>query len=356
MISGVTMNDSWKKNRRVRLSHGLTFILSFLISWTCSIASFASDTTEAETLRKNLFKDSNLPSCQHIQVSPSGVASVNLKFNEFLLKVVNSFKHRSDSTLEGLFHPKLKFNKTYISQIFAKIESTYGPKFDVSVYRLWALNTVDGSPLTLPCQDPAISLHALYGYNLQFAFWIQIMGQELGRIYIPIVFSNGNWYLGGLHAHQWTHEGKNYIDWAQKASQSAEQGNRVGAFFEYDLATKLSFGDRFFLLDEHEKIKASSEKNLSQDLFEKQIKQSLSQYPIEYVSPLFVKGGVGLLLRIRIPKEISLIEIKNRCEKIRETVKTMLWSKNLSGVRCNFLLPSEKALDEGSLGGIFLNL
>lgn len=317
---------------------------------------YGVERNDDEDIRKKLFKKLETPECQQIPASPTGIVSLDIRFNEFILKTVTALKQRNYDAFEPLFHPKLGFKRDYIAQIFAKIEGIYGPKFESSVYRLWALNTVDGSPITLDCMDPPIQLHALYGYNLQFVLWLQVMGQELGRIYLPIVYAKGNWHLGGLHAHQWTHEGKNFLDWADIAHANNQKGEKLAAYFEYDLAKKLGFGDRFFNLKEMEKITSDSETNLSLESFESQIKSKLIKYPVEYASPLFVRGGAGLLVRLRIPKEISLVEIKSRCQLIKEDIKKMPWTKNLAGIRCSFILPNEDSSKEGTLGGIFVDI
>ena len=327
----------------------MVFIISLSHSNTYAIE------TQDEKIRKNLFKDLNQPQCHQIAITPSGNISIIHEVDQFVFKIVGAIREKKIEELISLFHPKLKISRENLNEIFARIENTYGNKLQFSAYRLWALNTVDGSPLTIKCADPSISINALYGYNLQFSLWLQIMGLELGRIYIPIVFSGQNWYLGGLHVQQWTHDGKNYIDWAKKAENTAINGDKVGAYFQYDLAQKLGFGDRFFKLEDLEKITTYAHKNFMESDFEKHIKSSLKDFPIEYASPLFVKGGAGLLVRIRIQKEISLIEIKSRCQKIKDLVKVQSWSRTLTGIRCSFVLPRENPSEEGSVGGILLN-
>ena len=142
--------------------------------------------------------------------------------------------------MQPLFHPRLNTSLFAVKEILAKVDTTLGGPLDVSVYRLWALNTVDGSPKGLHCDGDELTVHPHYGYALQFGIWLQIMGQkEIGRAFATIVPVGDKWYLGSFYAQQWTHASKDPIAWAQQAQRDLEKGQKEAAFVEFDVASKL---------------------------------------------------------------------------------------------------------------------
>lgn len=329
----------------------------FLSIFLLSVKSAYANTTYEENLRKQLFETPLQPSCILLKSHPTGIIAVNSLLDQFVLKTVALINKQSFAEIAKLFHSRLGIKEAEINEIFAKIKNTYGQKLEFSTFRIWALNTVDGSPIVLKCADPETSINALYGYNLQVVLWLQIMGtEEIGRIYLPIVFSNGKWLLGGLHVHQWTHENKNYLDWASQAKSSLQLGQDNVAYIEYDLASKLGSGDRFFSIADISSIEEKKQSIMTPKKFEANIKALFPNQNIVHVSPLFVKNGSGILIRFGVDKEISLNEMKDSCNKIKQNFVTIPWSKKIAAIRCSYVLPKEDPSKEGVMGGILIDI
>ena len=65
------------------------------------------------------------------------------------------------------FHPRLRIKNPTIDDIFARIKAVSGrARPDVSIYRIWALNTVDGSREPLECAKDELSIVPNFGYPL----------------------------------------------------------------------------------------------------------------------------------------------------------------------------------------------
>ncbi len=343
-------------NFKLRDFDSFYVLLALFMMFIYEIRALANSTYE-ENLRKQLFETPNEGSCKPLTSHPSGTISITPLLDQFVKKALISFNTESSQELAKLFHPRLGIKEAQLTEILAKLHTTYGQKLEITVNRLWALNTVDGTPLGLKCTDPEITLNTLYGYNLQFVLWLQIMGsEEIGRIYLPIVFSSGKWLLGGLHVHQWTHDLKNYADWANRAQSSKDQNLDLVAFIEYDLAEKLGNGDRFFILSDIPKIEEKKKAIMTSKDFETKIKSLFPTQAAVYVSTLFVKKGAGILLRFRVDKEISLNSMKEFCNKTKDNLAKVPWSKKIAAIRCSFVLPKEDPEKEGLMGGILLEL
>src|SRR5690606_13636117 len=144
------------------------------------------------------------------------------------------------------------------------------------LFKLWALNTVDGSTKALHCDEGRLNLYPLYGYPLQFGVWLQIMGQkELGRIYMTIVPADGKWNVGSLNAQQWTHEGKDFATWTEEALKLSRMGHKPAAWVKFDVSAKLLDGGGFVDIEMRNEVLAARDREMSQADWEKQMRKVL---------------------------------------------------------------------------------
>ncbi|MEZ4740945.1 MAG: hypothetical protein R3B45_00605 [Bdellovibrionota bacterium] len=201
-----------------------------------------------EKLRSTLFKQSlQNRSCLTIHNSlQNGADIIDKDLKDFLTKLSNGFESRNTSELLPLFHPKILDSLIPIKELLSAMRITLGPPFEVSTYRLWAINTVDGDPSPVTCQEQgkaSLKFWPQFGYNLEFAIWLQILGQkELGRIFATLVNKEGHWYIGALHYHQWTHAGKDFEHWVYEGQKDLRDDSLHSAFIKFDIASKLVYG------------------------------------------------------------------------------------------------------------------
>ncbi|TWW08789.1 hypothetical protein E3A20_20820 [Planctomyces bekefii] len=320
-----------------------------------------------EDLRLKLFKDSPKTfGCKAIP-APKNRTGVDSSLDQFLAEVTDAIKNRSELKLQPHFHPRLNIGIPALSETFAKLANTYGPKQDVTVFRLWALNVPDPdlnasstlsgdkTPSEIPCTADDLSVHAMYGYPLQFGVWLQILGEkEVGRIYLSIVPTQGRWNLGAFHAQQWTHAEKDPEQWLLNAQRIESLKLPEAAFVAYDIASKLLDGGNLVIMNQRAEVLKRRDAIMTPEQFQDKIRKTLSEYKVLASNSLFVVGGGGVLVRIEVPSEISVEQLKNTCAAISSKLKRESWSQELNGVRCNVNLPKENPKVDGAIGGVYL--
>lgn len=309
-----------------------------------------------EDLRLKLFKDQAAkPGCGAVQIDPKGNSGVDAELDGFLKTAVEAIKKKDDKGLQPLFHPRLNVGLLAIQETFAKLDNQYGAPFDVSVYRLWALNTVDGSPKGLTCEDDRLTVNPQYGYPIQFGVWLQVMGQrELGRIFLAIVPAEGRWNIGAFHAQQWTHDSKDFATWAEEGVQNDRMGMKEAAYIKFDIASKLLDGGGFVEISMRDEATKARDAVMSFANFDKSVRQALKDFDVVQTATLLVVGGSGVLVRIKVPAEISVENMQKECNRTAETLMKQQWTGYVEGIRCSYLLPNEDPKKEGQMGGMFV--
>lgn len=310
-----------------------------------------------EKLRLAIFgADSVNAGCLPIRMTPKKAGPENdPDLDIFVREIVAAVESRDEMKLQPLFHRRTNTGLAAIGESFARMASVVGPPLNASVYKLWALNTVDGSPKGLACNDEGATAFPLYGYPLQFGLWLQILGKaEIGRIYISIVPADGRWNIGSYHFHQWTHAEKDPGSWVKEAFKAKDTGDLVGAYMRFDLAKKLLAAGKFLEIPAAVDAESARESVMSSEKFLDTVRMGASKDDLPFIATLLVVDGVGLLYRLRVPDEISTNDIKSRCLTHVTNVKKQPWAKGIMGVRCSFLMPKELAEKEGGLGGIYI--
>jgi hypothetical protein len=310
-----------------------------------------------EKLRQKIFAPAaGTPACVIVKSDPRGGTGLDDELDAFVKLVIKDIKTKNDTALQPLFHKRLKVGLPAVAEALAKLDITYGKPFDVSVYRMWAFNTVDGTPSGLPCAEDGLTAYPHYGYPLQFGLWLQVMGErEIGRIYATIVPADGRWNLGSFHVQQWTHAGKDYMAWVEDALKTAHAGHKEAAFIKYDIAAKLLDAGKSLELAVAADADKARDAVMTREAWDKSIRDTLKGYDVAYTSTLLVVDGAGTLVRLKTPGEISVEDIKSSCQKIAETILTRPWAADTAGMRCSYVLPREDPAKEGILGGIYLS-
>ncbi len=354
----------WQRN-------SLTFIASLFLAATTVVAQDAKLTpvtdvkeiSPREDLRVKLFKDTlKTPSCGVIQTDPrGGLAGLDAELDGFVKLIIKAIKEKNDKAIQPLFHKRLNVGLDAIANTYAKLDQVYGAPLDVSIYRLWALNTVDGSPKPLNCVDDRLAVTPHYGYPLQFALWLQVMGQkELGRIYVSLVPADGRWNIGAFHQQQWTHNSQDFASWAEEAQKNFQMGYKETAYLRYDLAVKLLDGAGFLEVTMRDDLIKARDAVMTPAQWDAAVKKGLESsaggFEVGHVATLLVTDGAGILARYKIPKEISTEDVKNHCRSAAEALAKQQWATYLNGMRCSYIMPSEDVAKEGALGGIYISI
>lgn len=310
-----------------------------------------------EELRQKLFGASAATaSCGVVSIDPrGGVGGLDASLDEALRGIIKAIKTKNDKELQPRFHKRLNVSLAAIAETYGKMDVVYGAPYDVSLFRLWALNTVDGAPGSLACAEDGVTLHPHYGYPLQMAAWLQIMGQkELGRIFVSLVPLEGKWQIGAFHVQQWTHAGKDSAAWADDGQKVAHLGHKEAAFLRYDLAVKLLDGGGFLEFKVASDLVKVRDQVMTPADWDKSVRAAVPGFEIIHTSSLLVVDGVGILLRLKIPAEISVENMKKTCRDMGSLLAKQTWASHVEGVRCSYTMPNEDPKKEGALGSIYM--
>lgn len=318
------------------------------------VPASAAENSPREDLRQKLFKGRvEAGSC--LPLGPAQRQSTDAGLERTLKDIAAAIKDKDARALQPLFHPRLNTSLAAIQTTYARMGQTYGAPFEISIFRLWAFNTVDGNPKGLECNEDGLKAFPLYGYPLQFGAWLQVMGQnELGRLYIGLVPYSGGWRIGAFQLQQWTHAGKDAAVWAEAGLKSARLGLKEAAFVQFDIAAKLLDGGGFMDINARQEMVSKRDGVLTPPEWDQRIRAAVKDHEVAYAASMLVTDGAGLLLRLRIPGEIALDTMKGRCQQIAQLLAQSPWAQPLAGVRCAFLLPQEKANLDGGLGAIYV--
>lgn len=311
-----------------------------------------------EAVRKMLFDGAlDKPACKPVKVDPrGGVGAIDKDLDQLIRDLIAAIKKRKETELQPLFHRRLNVPIPAITESFAKLDLLLGAPFDVSIYRLWTFNTVDGTPAGLPCADDGLTAYPQYGYPLQFGLWLQLLGKrELGRIYVSIVPADGRWNIGAFHTQQWTHASKDFLAWTEEGQADSRKGRKEAAYVKLDIAQKLLDGGGFLEMAAQPDIVKARDAMMTKEDWDQAVRKPLDGFDIIYTASLLVLDGAGILARARVPGEISVMEIKESCKKMATNVRATPWGAALGGMRCSFNLKHEDGKREGVMGGIYLS-
>lgn len=307
------------------------------------------------------FKDADpkVPACVVADRGPGiSVEKVDLKLDQFLEAILSNLRHEEHQKFREMFHPRAKAPHDIGEKIFANIKNTYEKPWQFSVFRLWALYDAGASKEHIPCPgDEGVTLTTRYGYPLQFGLWLQVMGQnELGRIFVAVVPDRtGAWKIGGWHFQQWTHQGKDSSQLVQEALAAENNKDIITAYVKLDVAQKMLFGGEFLTYPVKEEILKHRASLLKSEDWLERVKNVSKNPEVVYAGTALGKDGIGYLLRQRVPGELTVEDLRKKCDYLASNLREAKWiHEQTGGLKCEFLMPGETPEREGKLGGFYL--
>lgn len=307
-------------------------------------------------LKKQLFPDpKSLPGCLALDKNTQKLTDEALpSFTAFLRSIMDDLKQGRSAALQHKFHERIR-KKGMGERILNAMQYKYKKPWDVSVYKTWALATAEGDRALIDCATEGIALTTRHSYPLQFGVWIEVMGQnELGRVYVSIVPSKNDWYIGGWMNQQWTQSGKDYVAWYERGQKFEKSGQKREAFMAFDMAYKLLQGDEFMEFPDKAKIAAQRDQVGSTKTWPEELNKLQRKTSIVYASTMFAEDGVGLLVREQIDETLSTADLRKRCFAQGKQLITAGWlTPNTAGLYCSFVTKAEPIDKEGVLGGMY---
>ena len=320
------------------------FIIKLLLLLLASqvYAHAPTRSTEAST-RQCLVRNQN--------AQPQGIAK---SLHTTIAASIDYISNRKIPALTKQFHPRLQKAGIDLPDFFKRIEMIYRKPYKVSIARLWELHPA-GEVEPITCKADSLQLKPMYGFKQQFFLWLSVIGSsEMGRVLIVYV-PNGetSWHIAALHSQQWTHQGHDFNLWLQQAQRDTPKP--MLAYVKYDIAAKLLRDSPFISFPQTKLIRAKQQQLITTANWEGNIKAALQQRAqVLGIETILAAGGVGILLRLGLAKEISLVDSRNLCNSVLQQLRAKPWFQGFVGVKCSFVLPGEDPSKEGVLGGLYM--
>lgn len=278
--------------------------------------------------------------------------------DSFLKDFLSALREKKLEALKNFFHPRAKVSSSIGEKIQAILDNRYDSPLQFSVYRVWRLRSTEASKAIVrdcPESDGA-SVITQYGYEKQFAVWLQIMGQnELGRLILALAPDKGKISIVGFRIQQWTQQGSDWEAWAKQAQTYLQSGEKIQAYFAFDVAQKLVMGEDFILYPSQKQLADARDQIYSQADLVNQLNQQLKTQSIAYVGSLLTKEGTGVFLReIVSPSDTTKI-LQDLCKKRGQSLQSLNWLKDNQGLRCNFIFAGMDPTQDSQLGGFYFS-
>jgi len=322
--------------------------------WLKPESNYSAANSPHESWRQKIFgKNSSKAAC--------AVISRGLKYNKvrdpnligFIKTIQSAVANKDHSKLVPLFHPRLKVKPTVVERMLISFSGTYGGnKFDVTPYRVWALNSPNGHATLTECTDDKLSLRSFYGYPLQMGILFQVTGtEEIGHSYIAAVPKKDKWYIGAWHKMQWTHNGRDPEWWVDQGLEEAKKDNKMAAYAKMDIAHKLMDGGAFVYYQLRKDAEATRDSYLKASDWKKYFDDLLPDEKIVHAGTALIEDGAGIILRYVVDHNLPSNKLRDKCRKIGIRIYRESWTKNMGGLKCSMVTKYEDPKREGSLGG-----
>lgn len=312
-----------------------------------------------EDLRKQIFEKKQLldkRACETLATDPAATISADSHLEETVRELIKALNNSNEKTLRDAFNARLKVKAGQVALSLASLKKIVGSKYAVTNFRVYALNSPDGSTDAIPCQDTGVLIHPLYGYPLSAGVWLQATGDnEVARIFLELVPGKKDWTIGAWHIQQWTHAGKDFSMWQEAAEAYAQKGHKEAAFIVSDLAAKLLDGGGFLEFPVMHDAEAWRDRQMTATAWNKSMRALFPQDDIIHLSTLFVKGGAGVILRFGVKEELSSHAIKDHCKTHLQKIAATDWGDVLLGIRCGYNFSRENPRADGILGSIYVS-
>jgi hypothetical protein len=281
--------------------------------------------------------------------------SVSKELDEAIRNIISGIKNQDSQTLLNAYHPRLHISKDFVAELFSKINLVAKAPVDTSVFRIWQVTSSSADGKKVPCDD--YGFYPIFGYPEQIPVVIQVMGQnELSHLIAILVKTDGQWKIGASQYLQRTHEGKNAEMWLREGIEDQNSNSPISAFSKIEIAKRLIQDQRYLEDPLLAKISSIQSQIIPEEKWQEQIKDALKPTgaQIQRLNTILAKDGIGILVVIGVAKEESLSTLRNLCKNIGKALDHQVFFKKFSAVKCSFVLPSEKAGEEGKLGGLFM--
>lgn len=332
------------------------FLLKLVCLCSIFFASASAQADASSALQKKLFNGVQQPACQIVSRGPGvKLQDVDKSLNDFVQAVFTKLQEGKGSGFKPFFHPKLRVKSDIGERIMAIFGKTYRKPWQFSVYRVYALYSPQADKVEVACPEDQVTINGPYGYKVQFGIWLQIMGQnELGRIFLTVSPRDDKWFITGWHFQQWSQSGKDFEAWSKAGTDAFNAKKPVLAHMYFDTAQKLLFGGDFVTFDVKKQIIAARDQSMTKETWLEKTQELLKSKDDIYIGTVMAEGGVGILLRERVPTGYATNELQKRClAKGKTFIKEGWLPPNSGGLRCEFVLPGEDESREGKLGSLF---
>ncbi|MBC7658776.1 MAG: hypothetical protein H7249_03625 [Chitinophagaceae bacterium] len=274
----------------------------------------------------------------------------------FLENFLGDLKKDKFENLNSYFHPRAKVKSDIGDKIKSIIDSRYNAPLQYSIFRVWRLRSAEASKDVLencPESDGA-KIISSYGYEKQYAVWIQIMGQnELGRLILSIAPDKGKDSIVGFRIQQWTQSGDDWRTWAGKGENAKARKSNKEAYLAYDIAQKLVDGKDLVIYPVQNELLKKRDAIFSQAKLVDAVNSDLGTQSTAYVGTLLAKEGSGIFLREYIAKELPSQTLDNLCTARGQALQKTGWLNVNQGVRCNFIFKNMDPTKDSGLGGFY---
>lgn len=353
-IKKVHVVPAWRNSRYSPLNFFLSIFLLTVLSY-----SELKATTAYQHQPLIASKGSPNPAnCQLLSTGPGvDLKKQNSGLHDLLSDLTAQFKRYDFSGFYKFFHKRAKVKKSIGDKLSAIISHRYQKPWEFSVFRVWELKHKDKAKHIYDCPEADhSSIISRYGYDTQYAVWMQLMGQnELGRLLLSIAPNKQNQLvIIGFHIQQWTQSGHDWEYWTKEGNRRLEAKQPLHAYFAYDVAHKLLEGGDFVAYKIKSDILETQQKIFSQKDLVSKLQTLVPMQSIAYVATALNRDGVGLFVRLRVAEVKSTNALQKECMDLGTALIKASWlSPEYSGLRCNFLLPHEKVEQNGKLGGFY---
>ncbi len=321
-----------------------------------------AENSPREDLRVKIFKDKLVePACLQLSKSSlKGLASLDISLGKFVDDLERDLETANTPDFIQKFHSRAGMDLTKAGDIFARITAVGSRKFsgsDVSVFRIWALNTVNGSSQPLSCTEDAVSIVPRFGYPLQISLWLQVTGPvELGRMYLVFVpDKDKQWKIVYWHHQQWTHQNLDAEKWLKLALEDSAAGRKMAAFAKLDVAHKLLDTGPYLLTQLRFDLAATRDAQEKDGTWDELLRNALKGKEVAYTGTALADDGAAALVRFRLQREKSTYDLKEFCLNAGREFFSQPRSTGIAGFQCSFVGPLEEASKEGILGGFYLS-
>ncbi len=322
------------------------------VSTPTSTPPASKDATATEALAKP-----SQDTCELLSKGPGvDLTSSEVTLHNTLEAIMSDLNSKELSKFSRHFHPKARVKSDIGDKLKSIISSRYDTPWQFSIFRVWRLKSPSaGKPLidTCPEGDGARIIGA-FGYEKQYAVWIQIMGQnELGRLILSIAPDKGRDLIVGFRIQQWTQSGADWRAWAGKAEEAEAKKDLKEAYLNYDISQKLIDGKDLVVYPVQAEIIKRRDALKTKKKIVEEMNQDLKINSIAYVGTLLAKEGTGIFIREYIKAERPAAELHDLCLRRGETLKAKAWLKESQTLRCNFIFKGMDPEQDSQLGGFF---